>query len=157
MTKKRCDWRLFIFVKKLKKIPKLGSIFQPPKKKKEKKRCGRPTDHNFSHPLDRKQTFLMGSLRPASGPIYSLYVLVYPIFSFICPICHILIISSNKSNNFSKLKKTMEIRPVGPTEDVHYVVKYNVRKQLKVNVIYMDHQKSCLFSNKGHISSPLWV
>ena len=25
------------------------------------------------------------------------------------------------------------------------------------NVIYADHQNSCLFTNKGHFSSPLWV
>ena len=28
-------------------------------KKKEKKNCGRPTGHNFGHPLDRKQTFFV--------------------------------------------------------------------------------------------------
>ena len=25
------------------------------------------------------------------------------------------------------------------------------------NVIDVDHQNSCLFTNKGHFSSPLWV
>ena len=25
------------------------------------------------------------------------------------------------------------------------------------NVINADHQNSCLFTNKGHFSSPLWV
>ena len=25
------------------------------------------------------------------------------------------------------------------------------------NVIDADHQNSCLFTNKGHLSSPLWV
>ena len=25
------------------------------------------------------------------------------------------------------------------------------------NVINVDHQNSCLFTNKGHFSSPLWV
>ena len=25
------------------------------------------------------------------------------------------------------------------------------------NVIVADHQNSCLFTNKGHFSSPLWV
>ena len=25
------------------------------------------------------------------------------------------------------------------------------------NVIDADHQNSCLFTNKGHFSSPLWV
>ena len=38
------------------------------KKKKEKKRkkrrfCGRPTGHNFGHPLHRKQTLFKGGLR----------------------------------------------------------------------------------------------
>ena len=40
-----------------------------------------------------------------------------------------------------------------------YVVKYTVRKMLKVakttlllsNVIDADHQNSCLFTNKGHV------
>ena len=39
---------------------KSGQYFPTkPKKKKEKKRknCGRPTGHNYGHPLDRKQTF----------------------------------------------------------------------------------------------------
>ena len=25
------------------------------------------------------------------------------------------------------------------------------------NVIHADHQNSCLFTNKGHFSTPLWV
>ena len=43
------------------------------------------------------------------------------------------------------------------------MVKYKVSKiaaktSLFVsNVIDADHQNSCLFTNKGHFSSPLWV
>ena len=46
------------------------------------------------------------------------------------------------------------------------MVKYKVRKLAKSlqktslllsNVIDADHQNSCLFTNKGHFSSPLWV
>ena len=46
-----------------------------------------------------------------------------------------------------------------------YVVKYEVRKKatslltglLLSNVNDVDHQNSCLFTNKGHFSTPLWV
>ena len=31
------------------------------------------------------------------------------------------------------------------------------RALLSSNVIGADHQNSCLFTNKGHFSSPLWV
>ena len=38
----------------------MDNIFLPNQKKKEKEQnCGRPTGHNYSHPLDRKQTFLL--------------------------------------------------------------------------------------------------
>ena len=40
---------------------------------------------------------------------------------------------------------------------LRYVVKFQVRKMLLSNVIDSDHQNSCLFTNKGHFSSPLWV
>ena len=63
MTKKGATGDFFFIFTKKKKNPKLGSIYLPPEKKwKKKKKSGRPTDHNFSYPLDRKQTFFMGSL-----------------------------------------------------------------------------------------------
>ena len=51
---------------------------------------------------------------------------------------------------------------------LRYVVKYvynsekNGYKSVKTslllsNVIDADHQNSCLFTNKGHFSSPLWI
>ena len=41
-------------------------------------------------------------------------------------------------------------------------LKYEIPKQYLVpllfsNVIDTDHQNDCLFTNKGHFSSPLWV
>ena len=46
---------------------------------------------------------------------------------------------------------------------LRYVAKYKVRKMAKSlsplllsNVIDADHQNSCLFTNKGHFSPPLW-
>ena len=58
----------------------------------------------------------------------------------------------------------MEIQPVGPTEVINYVVTYKLRKRAKVktslllsNVKDADHQNSCLFTNKGHFSSHLWI
>ena len=36
---------------------------------------------------------------------------------------------------------------------------YNLKNQnvLLSNVIDADHQNSCLFTNKGHFSSPIWI
>ena len=61
-----------------------------------------------------------------------------------------------------KTVKTIDIRSVRPTE---VVVKYKVRKMTKslsntiviVQFIDVDHQNSCLFTNKGHFSPLLWV
>ena len=39
---------------------KMDNIFLPTKKKVEKKKCGRPTGFNFSHPLYGKQNFFCG-------------------------------------------------------------------------------------------------
>ena len=57
----------------------------------------------------------------------------------------------------------MEIQPVRPTEVCGNVLRkkyaYKAVKTalLLSNVIDADHQNSCLFTNKGHFSSPLWV
>ena len=68
---KSADWGLFFsflqfFVFFFHIIFSYFSPPPPPQKKKngekngEKNNCGRPTGHNFSHPLDRKQTFFYG-------------------------------------------------------------------------------------------------
>ena len=62
-----------------------------------------------------------------------------------------------------KTEKTIEIRPVRLTEVCGKVLSENYAyKSLKTalllsNVIDADHQNSCLFTNKGHFSLPLWV
>ena len=62
-----------------------------------------------------------------------------------------------------KTEKTIEIQLVRLTE-VHCKVlsEKNDYKSVKTasllsNVIDADHQNSCVFTNKGHFSSPLWV
>ena len=60
-------------------------------------------------------------------------------------------------------EKTIEIQPVRPTEVCGEVLRekfaYKSVKTLLLlsNVIDADHQKSCLFTNKGHFSSSLLV
>ena len=60
-------------------------------------------------------------------------------------------------------EKTIEVQPVRPTEVCGKVLsEKNGQKSVKTslllsNVIDADHQNSCLFTNKGHFSSPLWV
>ena len=62
-----------------------------------------------------------------------------------------------------KTKKTIEIQLVRLTEVCGKVLsEKNAYKSVKTalllsNVIDADHQKSCLFTNKGHFLSPLWV
>ena len=62
-----------------------------------------------------------------------------------------------------KSEKTIEIHLVRLTEVCGKVLsEKNVYKSVKPplllsNVIDADHQNSCLFTNKGHFSSPLWV
>ena len=62
-----------------------------------------------------------------------------------------------------KTEKTIEIHPVRLTEVFGKVLceKYaykSVKTALLLsNVIDSDHQKSCLFTNKGHFSLPLCV
>ena len=62
-----------------------------------------------------------------------------------------------------KTEKTIDIHLVRLTEGCGKVLseKYaykSVRTALLLsNVIDVDHQNSCLFTNKGHFSSPLWV
>ena len=62
-----------------------------------------------------------------------------------------------------KTEKTIEIQLVRLSEvcgkvlsekDAYMSVKTAL---LLSNVIDVDHQNSCLFTNKGHFSSPLWV
>ena len=62
-----------------------------------------------------------------------------------------------------KTEKTIEIQLVRPTEVCGKILSEkngykSVKKALLLsNVIDADHQNSCLFTNKGHFSSPLWV
>ena len=62
-----------------------------------------------------------------------------------------------------KIEKTIEINLVRVTEvcdkvlSEKYVYESVKTALLLSNVIYADHQNSCLFTNKGHFSLPLWV
>ena len=62
-----------------------------------------------------------------------------------------------------KTEKTIEIQLVRLTEVCGKVSsEKNVYKSVKTalllfNVIDADHQSICLFTNKDHLSSPLWV
>ena len=62
-----------------------------------------------------------------------------------------------------KTEKTIEIQLVRLTEVCGKVLNeknaYNPVKTalLLSNVIDADHQNSCLFTNKGHFLTPLWV
>ena len=62
-----------------------------------------------------------------------------------------------------KTEKTIEIHLVRLTEVCGKVLseKYGYKSVktalLMSNVIDADHQNSCLFTNKGHVSTPLWV
>ena len=62
-----------------------------------------------------------------------------------------------------KTGKTIEIQPVRLTEVCGKVLsEKNAYKSLKTalllsNVVDADYQNSCLFTNKGHFSTPLWV
>ena len=62
-----------------------------------------------------------------------------------------------------KTEKTIEMQLVRPTEVCCKISsEKNGYKSVKTallldNVIDEDHQNSCLFTNKGHLSSPLWV
>ena len=60
-------------------------------------------------------------------------------------------------------EKTIGIQLVRLTEVCGKVLsEKNAHKSVKTalllsNVIDVDHQNSCLFKNKGHFSTPLWV
>ena len=62
-----------------------------------------------------------------------------------------------------KTEKAIEIQLVRPTEVCGRVTsekngyKFVKTALLLSNVIDADHQNSCLFTNKGHVSSLLWV
>ena len=62
-----------------------------------------------------------------------------------------------------KTEKTIEIHLVGLIEvcgkviNEKYVYKSVKTALLLSNVIDADHQNSCLLTNKGHFSSPLWI
>ena len=64
---------------------------------------------------------------------------------------------------FKSEKKTIEIQLIRRTEVCGKVLSdKNAYKSVKTalllsNVIDVDHQNSCLFTNKGHFSSPLLV
>ena len=65
--------------------------------------------------------------------------------------------------NIFKTEKTKEIQQVRLTEVCGKVLsEKNAYKSVKTalllsNVIDADHQDSCLFTNKGHFSTPIWV
>ena len=60
-------------------------------------------------------------------------------------------------------EKSIEIQLVRLTEVCGKILsEKNAYKSVKTalflsNIIDADHQNSCLFTNKGHFSSPLWV
>ena len=62
-----------------------------------------------------------------------------------------------------KTEKTIEIHLVRLTEvcgkvlSEKYAYKSVKTALLLSNVINADHQNSCLFTNKGHFSLPLWI
>ena len=62
-----------------------------------------------------------------------------------------------------KTEKTIEIHLVRLNEvcakvlSEKYAYKSVKTALLLSNVIDADHQNSCLFTNKGHFASPLWV
>ena len=62
-----------------------------------------------------------------------------------------------------KTEKTIETQLVRLTEVCGKVLseknayKFDKTALLLSNVIDVDHQNSCLFTNKGHFSTPLWV
>ena len=62
-----------------------------------------------------------------------------------------------------KTEKTIKIQLVRPTEVCGKISsEKNGYKSVKTslllsNVIDADHKNSCLFTNKDHFSSPLWV
>ena len=62
-----------------------------------------------------------------------------------------------------KTEKTVKIQLVWLTEVCGKVLREKnayrsvTTALLLSNVIDADHQNSCLFTNKGHFSSPLWV
>ena len=62
-----------------------------------------------------------------------------------------------------KTEKSIEIKLVRLTDVCGKVLSENnayesVKTALLLsNVIDADHQNSCLFTNKGHFSTPLWV
>ena len=68
-----------------------------------------------------------------------------------------------KSVKIFKTEKTIEIQLLRLTEVCGTVLgQKNAYKSVKTalllsNVIDADHQNSCLFTNKGHFSSPSWV
>ena len=62
-----------------------------------------------------------------------------------------------------KTEKTIEIHPVRLTEvcgkvlSEKYAYKSVKTALILSNVIDVEHQNSCLFTNKGHFPLPLWV
>ena len=62
-----------------------------------------------------------------------------------------------------KTEKTIEIQLVklsevcGKVLSETYAYKSVKTALLLSNIIDVDHQNSCLFTNKGHFSLPLWV
>ena len=69
----------------------------------------------------------------------------------------------SNGSKYSKLKKTKQIQLLRLTEVCGKVLSdKNANKSVKTalllsNVIDADHQNSCLFKNKGHFSTSLWV
>ena len=69
----------------------------------------------------------------------------------------------SNGSKYSKLKKTIEIHLVkltklcGKVLSEKYAYNYVKTALLLSNVIDVGHQNNCLFTNKGHFSSPLRV
>ena len=71
--------------------------------------------------------------------------------------------SGHIGQNIKNTEKTIEIQLVrlnevcGKFPGEKNAYKSVITSLLLSNVIDADHQNNCLFTNKGHFSSPLWV
>ena len=72
--------------------------------------------------------------------------------------------SDQMSQNIQNWKNIRNVTVVRPTEvcgkvlsqKYGYIYKAFKTSLFLANVIDVDHQNSCLFTNKGHFLSPLW-
>ena len=63
--------------------------------------------------------------------------------------------SGHMGQNIQNRKKNTDV--FGKVLSEKYVYKSVKTALLLSNVIDADHQNSCLFTNKGYFSSPLWI